>query len=170
MTPLRTTLLLVAGAALLAACSKPAGNTQTASASGAPAAGAAASGPDTVISENDIPHPKPGMWEVTTSSQNGPPTTDRNCVKADEHVDIAKDMQKMKAFCSTFTFKKTFLGDYVIDSQCGMHGVTGTSHIVVHGDLLGGSYTTDSQGSFSMPGRPPMTFTTHTVSHWVGPC
>ncbi len=166
MTFTRTAILLVAGAALLAACSRPAGNTQTAS--GAASGAAAAGGPDTNITANDLPHPKAGMWEVATSVNGRPAETERNC-ESGQPINLGKDLEKIRQFCA-ISFKRTFLGDYVVDSTCNMQGIAGSTHMVVHGDFLGGGYTTDSTSSFTFPGRPATVTHLHSEAHWVGPC
>lgn len=162
MTLLRTTLCLVAAGGLLAACSRPAGN-QAAAGSSAPAA---SSGPDVTITETDLPHLKAGQWETTISSSNGggPPSVSRHC----ESGQTIKPQQLGKN-CSSFTFKRTFMGGIVIDATCGQNGMVSTMHMSVHGDY-NASITGDSQVSLAMPGQPTRSFTTHTESHYVGPC
>jgi hypothetical protein len=150
---------LFAGAALLAACSKPASNQPAASAS------SASSGPDVVITEADLPHLKPGLWETTvTTSQGGPPETSRHC-ESGESVKPAA----MAKNCSSFVFKRTFLGGIVIDAACGANGVFSTMHMSMHGDFSGG-FSGDSQVSLTLPGQPTHTFTTHSEAHYVGAC
>ena len=169
----RTVLLIVAGPALLTACGKSGGGTQTATAASnaaAPAAPAApTSGPDTAITEADLPHPKLGMWEVTTTANGRQDPVEHNCMKQAQHISL-KDLAQVRRYCPGFTYKRTFLGDYVIDADCNTGQMRGVTHMVVHGDFTGGDYTTDSSATFSFAGRPPMTFTRHTVSHWIGPC
>ena len=152
MTLARTALCLLAGAALLAACSKPGGNQ------------AAASGPDVVITQADLPKMKPGLWATTVSDDGKPATTSQHC-ETGEQVGMA-DMSKE---CSKFVFKRTFLGGIVIDATCGQNGMVSTMHMSVHGDY-NASITGDSQVSLAMPGQPTRSFTTHTESHYVGPC
>jgi hypothetical protein len=166
MTFSRSALVLVAGAALLAACSQPAGNTSTTTAaSGAPAA-AAATGPDTVISQADLPHPKAGLWATSSSMNGAPPSIHQTCYKGEP----IKMNEHPIPGCTGLVLKRTFLGDYVMDAACAMHGMDSSMHVVVHGDFMGGAYTSDGKAHIVMPGRPPMDFTTHTEAHWVGPC
>jgi hypothetical protein len=156
----RGVLCLLAGAAVLSACSRPTANLAAAG-SGAPAA---SSGPDVVISEADLPHLKAGQWETTISTDGGQPETSRHC-ETGESVK-PKDLSKT---CSQFVFKRTFMGGIVIDAVCGAGGVSSTMHMSIHGDFTGG-YSGDSQVTLSVPGRPTQTFTTHSESHYIGPC
>jgi hypothetical protein len=167
MTLSRTALILLAGAALIAGCSKSGDNTTAAasSASGAPAA--AASGPDTVITEADLPHPKAGLWVVSSSTNGGPPHTSQSCY----HGEPFKMNEHPVPGCTGLVLKRTFLGDYVMDAACGSQGgLSSSMHMVVHGDFTGGNYTTDGTAHIVMPGRPPLDFTSHGEAHWTGPC
>jgi len=168
MTLTRTAILLVAGAGLLAACSQPSSNTATntaAASSGAPAA-AASSGPDTVISQADLPHPKAGLWAVSSSTNGEPAHTTQSCYKGEP----LKMNEHPIPGCTGLVFKRTFLGDYVMDAACNEQGMSSSMHMVVHGDFLGGSYTTDGTAHIAMSGRPAMDITTHSEAHWLGPC
>jgi uncharacterized protein DUF3617 len=166
MTLSRTALLLVAGAGLLAGCSQPASNSATNTAA-ATSAAAPASGPDTVITQADLPHPKAGLWMVTTSMNGGPAHTLQNCYKGEP----LKMQDHAIPGCTGLVLKRTFLGDYVMDAACSsQQGMSSSMHMVVHGDFLGGSYTTNGTAHIAMPGRPPMDFTTHSEAHWMGPC
>jgi hypothetical protein len=168
MTFSRTALMLVAGGALLAACSQPGGNTAAntaAASSGAPAA-TATSGPDTVITQADLPHPKAGLWAISSSTNGGPAHTSQSCYKGEP----LKMQEHQVPGCTGLILKRTFLGDYVMDAACNMHGMASSMHMVVHGDFLGGAYTTDGVAHIAMPGRPAMDITTHSEAHWLGPC
>ncbi len=166
MTISRTALVLVAGAALIAGCSKAGGNAQTtASTSGAPAA-APSSGPDTVITQADLPHPKAGLWVVSSSTNGGPPHTSQSCY----HGEPFKMNEHPVPGCTGMVLKRTFLGDYVMDANCAEHGFESSMHMVVHGDWTGGAYTTNGAMHMVFPGRPPMDITTHSEAHWMGPC
>jgi hypothetical protein len=163
MTISRTLLCLAAGAALLAACSKPATNQAAAGGGSAPAA---RSGPDVTITEADLPHLKAGLWSTTstTPGDKGPPEASTHC----ETGETIKP-QELGKHCSQFSIKRTFLGAIVIDASCGQNGVTSTMHMTFKGDF-NSSVSGDSQVSMSMPGQPAHTFATHTESHYVGPC
>ena len=166
MTMSRTALILVAaGAALVAGCSKSGGNTTAAASAGAPAS-AATSGPDTVITSADLPHPKAGVWAVSTSTNGGPAHTSQSCY----HGEPFKMNEHPVPGCTGMVLKRTFLGDYVMDAQCAEHGIESSMHMVVHGDWTGGSYTTNGSVHMVFPGRPPMDITTHSEAHWMGPC
>jgi hypothetical protein len=71
--------------------------------------------------------------------------------------------------CSTFTFKRTVLGAYVIDADCAEGPVASKMHMTASGDF-NSSYTTDSQVSIMMQGKPASSFTTHSITRWIGPC
>jgi hypothetical protein len=165
MTFTRTALVLLAATALLAACSQPKSNTAAGSTSAAPA-----TGPDITIGEADLPHPKLGMWVVTSSFNGGAPHVDHNCTKVDQGINLRKDLSKIGQVCSVFTLKRTFLGDYVLDATCGAHGMSSTIHDVIHGDFGGGSYTTDTTVHMTMTARPVLDLTTHSEAKWIGPC
>jgi hypothetical protein len=167
MTILRTVLCLVAGAGLLGACSKPAATSQAAAGSAAASsASGASSGPDVTITETDLPHLKPGLWSttVTSSAEGGKPDTSTHCETGQTIKPVS-----MGKVCSRFSFKRTFLGAIVIDAACGRNGVTTTMHMDIHGDY-NSAITGDSQVSLTLPGQGTQSFTTHTESHYVGPC
>jgi hypothetical protein len=167
MTFSRTALLLLASAGSLAACSQPAGNTTTTAAgsSAAPAA-APSSGPDTAITAADLPHPRAGLWAVSTSTNGEPAHTAQSCY----HGEPFKMNEHPVPGCTGMQLKRTFLGDYVMDASCSEHGIQTVMHMDVHGDFTGGSYTTNGSVHMVLPGRPPMDITSHSEAHWIGPC
>lgn len=163
MTIARSLVCVTVAAGLLAACSKPAGPAGSAQAA---ASAAPASGPDTVISENDLPHPKGGEWLLTVSADGSPPVSHRDC-ESGERIDVKpKDMGKN---CSQFSLKRTFLGALVMDATCTTGPVSYSFHLNVHGDF-NNNYVTDSTGSVTMQGQPTRSFTSHTEAHYLGPC
>ena len=163
MTIARSLVCAIATAGLLAACSKPAGPSGS---SQAAASAAPASGPDVMISANDLPRPKAGEWVTTMTAQGGAPVTMRHCEKG-EPVDLkSKEIAKN---CSKFTFKRTFLGAYVFDAICGAGPVSMTMHTEVKGDFQGG-YVSDSTGTMAMQGQPTRTISSHSEAHYAGPC
>ncbi len=165
MTYLRTALLLLAGASLLVACG-PKGGGNTAASSASEAASAAPSGgADVAIDPAAMPVPRAGLWETTTSVNGGPPKVARHCEDG-KPVDVAK----LKQNCSSFTVKKTALGDYVVDASCGDGKTTSVLHATMRGDPLGGSYETDGVTTMSMPGRQPLKNANHTTAKYIGPC
>jgi hypothetical protein len=160
---------------LLAGCGKSGGAANTASAggnaaAGGPAAAAPARGPDVAIAAADLPHLKAGYWESTTvttsaTSNGAGPEVHRFCSSGKP---IAPPSQ-MGHGCSTFSFKRTFLGAIVIDAACAEGPVASKLHMTASGDF-NSTYTTDSQASIIVQGQPPSNFTTHSVARWVGPC
>jgi hypothetical protein len=170
MTLTRSVLLLAAAAFALAACSKSTGGAQTAanasSAGAPPAAAAPSSGPDTTIAESDLPHPKAGMWQVSSSVNGAPAHVSQSCYKGEP----LRMNEHPVPGCTGMQLKRTFTGDYVMDASCAQQGFNSTMHIVVHGDFLGGSYQSNGKVHIEMPGRPPLDMTTHSDAHWLGPC
>ena len=156
---MRTALCLAAGLGLLAACSKPA--SQAAAGSSGPAA---ASGPDVTITQADLPRLKPGLWVTAVSENGAAPTTSQHC-ETGEAVGMA-DMSKE---CSKFVFRRSVLGAITIDAVCGAGGYSSTMHMTVHGDY-NSAIAGDAQIAMTLPGRPPTNITTHSESHYVGPC
>ena len=157
------------GLAHIGACSKGGGGNAAAGsaapAASSPAAPAPASGPDVAINAADMPHLKAGYWEAVTTTNGQPGETHRFC-------SAGKPMaapSQMGRGCSAFSFKRTFLGAYVIDADCAEGPVASKLHLTASGDFSS-SYVTDSQASISMQGRPATTFTTHTVTRYVGAC
>jgi hypothetical protein len=153
---------------LLAGCSKGGGAANTTAAGGGPAAPAAkapTSGPDVAIQASDMPRARAGYWETSTSTNGAAPEVHKFC---ESGKPISAPGQLGKG-CQSFTFKKTFLGGYVIDAACAEGPVSTTLHMSVSGDFTN-TYTSDAQASISTQGRPTSTFSTHSVAHWVGPC
>ncbi len=170
MTTLRTAFVLLAGASLLAACGPKAANTAASSASaassGAPQAAAApTSGPNVQITPDQLPVPKAGLWETTTTTNGAQPEVRRAC-ESGKPLNTAKVAEG----CSKFVITRTFLGAYVFDAVCGMGKASSTMHMTVQGDFGGGGYTTDGTATITIEGRPPMTIATHSVAKYVGPC
>ena len=157
MTAIRTALCLAAAAGLLAACSKPATNQA--------AAPAAASGPDVTITQADLPKLKPGLWVTAVSENGAAPTTSQHCETGEASVGMA-DMSKE---CSKFVFRRSVLGAISIDAACGAGGYSSTLHMTVHGDY-NTAIAGDAQIAMTLPGRPPTNITTHSESHYAGPC
>lgn len=164
---------LTVGLMLLAGCAKSGGAANSAAANGAagaPGAAAPASGPDVAIQASDLPHLKAGYWETTTvttsaTSNGAGPEIHRFCSSGKP---MAPPSQ-MGHGCSTFTFKRTFLGAIVIDAACAEGPVASKLHMTVGGDF-NTTYTADSQASIIVQGQPASNFTTHSVSRWIGPC
>ena len=168
----RAALGLTLGLVLLAGCSKGGGAANTASGAGAgnAAPAAPASGPDVAITAADLPHLKAGYWETTTlttsaTSGGAGPEIHRFCSSGKP---VSPPTQLGRG-CSSFSFKRSFLGAIVIDSECAEGPISSTLHMTASGDF-NSTYTTDSQVSLAMQGKPASSFTTHTVSRWVGPC
>jgi len=149
MRLLRTALCLMAGAGLLSACSKPAG----------PAGGA-----DVVISQADLPKLKPGLWETSVSNDGKPATSSQHC-ETGERI----GMEAMSKACSKFEFRRSALGVITIDAVCGAGGYSSTMHMTVSGDYES-KITGDGLITMNNPDHAPTAITTHSESHYVGPC
>lgn len=162
-------LSLGLGLALLAGCGKSGGAANTAAAGGnaapAPSAAAPAKGPDVAIQAADMPRLKAGYWESTTTTNGAQAEIHKVC----ESGKPLAPPPSMGKGCSTFSFKRTFLGGYVIDTDCADGPVAMKMHMTANGDF-NSTYTTDGQVSIITQGKPASTFTTHSVSRWVGPC
>lgn len=160
MQLLRRAALTAVSLVAIAGCSqKNAGNTAAGSPGAAPAVG-----PDTVITEADLPRPRAGLWEVSLSTNGGTPEVSRRCetgAPLRTHA-VGKD-------CSTFQIRRTFLGGIVIDAVCASGPVSSSMHMTATGDF-NGAYASDSVGTVTMSGHPPVTFRTHTEGRYVGPC
>jgi hypothetical protein len=157
------------GLALLGGCSRGGGNAAAgagpAAATGGGPAAPAASGPDISINAADMPHLKAGYWEAVTTTNGQERETHRFCSAGKPMAPPAQ----MGRGCSTFSFKRTFLGAYVIDASCAEGPVASKLHMTASGDF-DASYVTDGQASITMQGRPATTFTTHTQTRYLGPC
>jgi len=151
------------GLLVLAGCSKGGGAGNTAAAGGA--GQAPASGPDVAILAADMPHPKAGLWETATTTNGSGPELHKFC-ESGKPVSLPANMGQG---CQSFSFKRTFLGAFVIDAACAEGPVATKVHTTISGDL-NTSYTDDTQASILTQGHPASTFTTHSVSHWIGPC
>jgi hypothetical protein len=145
--------LAMVGLVALAACSPQRGGNA-----------ASSGGPDTTISLTDLPVVKAGYWERVDTSNGQAPTTSHFC-ETGKPVDISPVTKN----CSTFTIKRTFTGALVTDANCASGPVSTTMHMTVSGDF-NASYTSDSQMTITMQGKPPQTFTLHAVSRYLGDC
>jgi hypothetical protein len=150
MTLLRATLCLIAGAGLLSACSKPAN--QAAGAGGV------------VISQADLPKLKPGLWEISVSNDGKPPTISQHC-ETGERVGMAA----MSKACSKLEFRRSALGVITIDAICGTGDYSSTMHMTVSGDY-DSKIAGDGLITLNNPDHAPTAITTHSESHYLGPC
>jgi len=160
------------GLMLLAGCGKSGGAANTAAGgaantatAGAPGAAAPASGPDVAIQAADMPRLKAGYWESTTTTNGAEAEVHKIC-ESGKPLSAPPSMGKG---CAALTFKRTFPGGFVIDANCADGPVAMKMHMTASGDF-NSTYTTDSQVSMTMQGKPATNFTTHTVARWLGPC
>jgi hypothetical protein len=155
------------GLVLIAGCSPKGGaanNTAAATPSGSPAASGAApaSGQDVTIAATDLPRPKAGLWETVTTTEGQAPTTSRRCEKGEAiKAPVNKD-------CAKFEFKRTALGGIEMNIACGPHSDV-TVHAVITGDF-DSHYVSDTEGTATIPGHPPMVIKTHSEGRYIGPC
>ena len=148
----------------VAGCSPKSGGAGAGASASAGSPGTAASGPDTVITEADLPHPKAGVWEVTTTGPGETTETRRHC----ETGASIKPVQVGKN-CSRFEIRRTFLGGYVIDAACGSQELSSTMHVTVSGDF-NSAYSGDTDATMTVKGQAPVVIKTHTVGRYIGPC
>lgn len=163
MSSLRAAAAIFLAAGLLAACHKPAGRSASGAAH-APQAGAG--GGDVVIAETDLPHPRPGQWEmVNADTAAGPGTRNRFCVS-----DRPLNLGRMRAHCQKLVIHRSLMGGIVMDSECNAGGVASKIHVAAQGDFQS-AYSTDMEMSFTLrPGETPHISKTHTDYRYVGPC
>ncbi len=164
MKLLRSAALAALGLALVAGCSQKGGAANTAAGAPGGSASAPASGPDTAITEADLPHPKAGLWEVSMTTDGAPAEVSRHC----ESAATIKPPQANPE-CSKFEMKRTFLGAVVFDISCNAGPVSSTIHATATGDF-NSSYSSDTVATITLQGQPPKTIKTHTDAHYVGPC
>ena len=153
----------IAALALLTACGPKGGAGQT-TASGGPAAGAPASGPDVEIAPADMPHQRAGLWKTVLDDGDGHPDTETTCLSGK-----APAIPKMPAGCTQFSLKRTFLGAYVMDMSCTTADFSMTAHATVTGDLQS-HMVGDSVMTMTTKTTPAKTIKMHTEATYLGPC
>lgn len=151
----------------LGACSKGAGGASSGASQAAAGGGAAspASGPDTVITEADLPRMKAGKWQKVETDETGKSSTETYC-------ESGKQIQMKRADtkeCSQFEIKKTFLGGIVMNMTCGTPQYTMTAHATASGDF-NSHMTSDVEMSMAVQGKPPFKSKVHTEATYLGPC
>jgi hypothetical protein len=153
----------------LAACSKG-GDTKSAAGAaasgGAPAAASPATGPDTAITEADLPHIKAGKWQKVETDETGKTETSTYC-ESGKPIRMAKPPKEQ---CARYELKRTFLGGLVMDMQCGdPKQYQMTAHASASGDF-NSHMVTDLDMKVEVPGRPPVVSKIHTDATYVGAC
>ena len=158
-------LCLVSGLAVLAACTKaPPGN------SAAPAAPAAKSAAPTALFAQ--PHPRPGLWRMTMSTDTGPGVQFSGELCLDQKTESSAFEASGRGHsdnCGAPHFGSSPAG-MTFDSICKMQGRTITSHGVATGDFSN-SYTVDITAHIE-PAPRGLAADTHTrmSGQWLGPC
>ena len=167
MKPLTSAAVAVLGLVLVAGCSPKGGASGNTAAAGPVRVtrrkprGAGERGPDITIAATDLPRPKAGLWETISTTEGQPPTTERHCEKGEPiKPPVTKD-------CAKFEFKRTLLGGVEMNIACGPHSDI-TVHAVINGDF-NSHYVSDTEGSVTIPGHPPMVIKTHSEARYVGP-
>jgi hypothetical protein len=150
----------------LGACSKGGGaSSGQAAAGGGGGAASPASGPDTVITEADLPRMKAGKWQKVESGEGDKPSTDTYC-ESGKPIQMQRGNPKE---CSKFEIKKTFLGGIVMNMTCSTPQYSMTAHATASGDF-NSHWSGDVEMTMTAAGKPPMTTRFHTESTYLGPC
>lgn len=166
MSFVRTASCLALAALALAACSK---RSEKAATSAAPAPGAPASAPAAkdqlgpVIPASQLPSIKAGLWEVTETSAGQKPRVERICQSG------KKKPLTMGSGCSELTLRRSMLGAYVIDSQCGGGGIALKLHMEARGDFQS-RYSLDTTSAIKLPGKPDQVDASHKEGRYIGAC
>ena len=138
---MRTQLILISAAALLAACS----NSEKAASDGETATPAAAA--------NAIPAPRPGLWQQTISGGQMPaPMTVKMCVGPAVEGENAFTTPQPGVDCSENTVRSV-PGGAEFRSVCATQGMTVTSEGKVTGDMQN-SYKVDLKTGTAGPNVP----------------
>jgi hypothetical protein len=155
-------MVLVAGVAVLAGCSKaPSKSEPTVAKAPAPAAVFTA------------PHPKLGLWAMDLATDAGPGVklNGQICIDAaTEHSAFQTGPQSHGKNCSAPDFSPSPSGGAVFDVVCNVNGRKITTHSTATGDFTN-SYSIDTTTTMDPPlpgGIGPGH--THLDAHWVGPC
>ena len=117
------------------------------------------------LSTADLPHAKPGLWEVKGSLNGRPMPTEHNCDRGEQDV---RPRQLTRAECPVQNVSRDPSGGWAIDAVCGARNVSVKAHVVVRGDFHT-HFITDSREVMTMGGRT-VTNIGHMESHYVGPC
>jgi hypothetical protein len=168
-------MTLAVCATALAACSKPAAQSQAANVAAAPAASASApaapasaapmaAGPAGPIDVADLPAPAAGQWKRVSSQDGGASQTSTKCLTG-KPIDPTEGGPT----CAKLTVVRTATGGFAIDGDCPNNGVSAKLHMAGEGDFKT-SFTTDTTMSMSGAGGPPMTLSNHSVWTYVGAC
>ncbi|MGA0599774.1 DUF3617 domain-containing protein [Caulobacter sp. KR2-114] len=152
----------------LGACSKGGASSGASQAAGGGSGGGAASpasGPDTVITEADLPRLKAGKWQKVETGDDGKSSTDTYCESGRQLQMKRADLKS----CSQFEIKRTFLGGIVMNMTCGNPQYTMTAHATASGDF-NSHMTSDVQMTMAVQGKPPVVTKVHTEATYLGPC
>jgi hypothetical protein len=111
-----------------------------------------------------MPRQKAGLWKTVLDDGDGKPDVSISC-----HSGKAPAVPKMPATCSQFSIKRTFLGAYVMDMNCGTADYTMVMHAVATGDFQS-HVVSDSTMTMSSKQAPARTMKMHNEETWIGPC
>lgn len=169
MTFARHVACLVAGAAVLAACSKPA--TNSAAQAGAPAT--ASGGQVVATPDSELPTAKPGLWEIHMSHAGGPGETHagvtQQCLDPGAIAEGKKTAEDYaKANCSK-NVTTGGGGRWVSDLVCKVGSSTMTTHTVT-AMASENAYHTDLTTTYDPPVAGRATTTTTVDGKWIGAC
>lgn len=166
MSFLRMASCLAFAALALAACSKA---PEKAASSAEPAPNPSAAAPQAkdqlgpVIPASQLPTIKAGLWEVTETAPGQKPRVERICQSGKQKP------LTMGSGCSELTLRRSMLGAYVIDSQCGGGGIALKLHMEARGDFQS-RYSLDTTSAIKLPDKPDQVDTSHREARYVGAC
>jgi hypothetical protein len=164
------TALGLAALTLFAACSKksdapaPASNAAAPAPAAAPTPTAAAADPASATTADQLPAPKAGLWERTSSQDGAAAETDRHCADG-KPIDPMSGGPK----CAKMNISRTPTGGYIIDADCPNNGVDAKLHGTIEGDV-NSAYTSDTTMTMSQAGTPAMVTKNHSTWKYVGAC
>jgi hypothetical protein len=153
---------VLCGVALLAGCSKPAGQ-----------AGGQAAAPARAVNPFVHPHPKVGLWQMAISSDAGPgvSVTGEICIDAKtESSAFEANPRARSGNCSEPKFGSNPGGGFAFDTVCKVNGRTITSHGVATGDFAS-AYAVDVTTKMDPPLPGGMSGGHSRIeAHWMGAC
>jgi hypothetical protein len=120
-------------------------------------------------SADDLPPRKPGLWEVTTKTNDDAPTVSRLCLDAAVE---AKLTQSFKAIAKTYCTQSEGRLEgavFTYDSVCPLPGSKVKTHTVT--TFAGeGEYRSETRGRYDPPYKGKTNNMSVQSGKWLGPC